>query len=302
MSIKKCIWLASFLLAPIFLAGCAEVIQVGTTVGQVTGQISPEDKQKIDRLAVQTESAARPMTEREEYYLGRAVAATILGQYRLYQNQPLTFYINEIGQAVGLGSDRPYIYGNYHFAILDTEEVNALSCPGGLIFITRGILKKAGNEEEVAAILAHEVGHVNHQDGVKAIQSARWTEVATLIGSEAVQRLSGADLAKLVSLFEGSVNDVVKTLLLNGYSREQEASADLSALTFLNRLGYDSGGLVDFLGKLAKDQTSGSGKGIFTTHPGMAERLAKARLAIQEKQWPPIDHRIRDQRFIKMTG
>jgi predicted Zn-dependent protease len=178
-------WVAMVLVMPAILAGCAEVVKVGTSIGQGMGATSKKDKEKIDRMALETEKAARPITEQEEYYLGRAVAATILGKYPVYSNERSARYSNEVGQALALASDRPFTYGGYHFVILDTDEVNALSCPGGIIFITRGMLKKAQNEEELAATLAHEVGHVNHKDGAGAIQRARWVQVVTLLGSEA---------------------------------------------------------------------------------------------------------------------
>jgi beta-barrel assembly-enhancing protease len=295
-------WVTVVLVMQVILAGCAEVVSVGTTVGQQMGQISKEDKEKIDRMALDSEKAARPMTEQEEYYVGRAVAATILGKYRVYRNERLTRYINEVGQAVALASARPFTYGGYRFAVLDTDEVNALACPGGIVFITRGMLKRAQNEEELSAILAHEVGHVNHKDGLGTIQRARWVQVVTLLGSEAAKKVSGAELAKLVSLFEGSVNDVVKTLIVSGYSREQEAAADSSAMTFMYRAGYDPYGLSDYLGKLSKEQTGGAGQGLFATHPGMTERLAKARSVISANKWPRIGHQIRDQRFQQTMG
>lgn len=280
-----------------FLSGCAEVVQMGTAVGEGMGKISKEDKEALDRVAVQTAKAARPMTDQEEYYVGRAVAATILGQYRLYANQRLTSYINEVGQAVALASDRPVTYGGYHFAILDTEEINALACPGGVIFITRGMVRKAKNEDELAAILAHEVAHVNHKDGLAAIQSARWAEAVSILGSEAAKKAGGAGLGKLVSLFEGSVDDVVKTLLVKGYSREQEMGADQSALTYLHRLGYNPYGLPDFQEKMAKEETGGGRGGIFATHPGISQRVTKAKAAISQNQWPRRDDPGRDRRF-----
>jgi len=295
-------WVIMGLAAPFFLAGCAEVVKVGTSVGQQMGTISKEDKEKIDRMASETARAARPMTEQEEYYVGRAVAATILGQYRLYRSERLTRYINEVGQAVSLASGRPLIYGGYHFTILDTEEINALACPGGMIFLTRGMLKRTQNEEELAAILAHEVAHVSHKDGIGAIQRARWVQVVTFLGAEAARKLSGSEIAKLVSLFEGSVNDVVKTLLVNGYSREQEGAADLSALTFLHRVGYDPHGFADFLERLSKEQTRGANQGLFTTHPGMTERLAKAKSVIAENKWRRKEHQARDRRFQQAMG
>jgi predicted Zn-dependent protease len=289
-------------LALAYLAGCAEVVQVGTAVGEGMGKISKEDKEALDRLAVQTAKAVRPMTEQEEYYVGRAVAATLLGQYRLYPNERMTSYINAIGQAAALASDRPITYGGYHFSILDTDEVNALSCPGGFVFITRGMLKRAKNEEELAAILAHEVAHVNHKDGLAAIQKSRWAEAVSILGSEAARKAGGRELTQLVSLFEGSVDDVVKTLLVRGYGREQESAADQSALTFLRRLGYSPYGLPDMLEILSREQASRAGQGIFATHPGMDQRLAQAKSTLSRNQWPRKDDPQRNRRFRDYAG
>jgi len=296
------LWMALGLIPLVLLAGCAEVVQMGTAVGAGMGKISKEDKEALDRLAVQTAKAVRPMTGREEYYVGRAVAATILSQYRLLADQRLTSYVNTVGQAVALASNRPFTFGGYRFAILDTEEVNALACPGGIIFITRGMLRKAKNEDELAAILAHEVAHVSQKHGLAAIQSARWAEVVTTLGSHAARKLSGAEQAKLVSLFEGSVDDVVKTLLVKGYSREQEGAADSDALNFLRRLGYSPYGLADFLERMAQEQSGGAGRGIFATHPGMNQRLARARSTISQNQWPRSREPKRDQRFRQLLG
>ncbi len=293
---------ALFLLLALCLGGCAEVVQMGTAVGEGMGKISREDREAIDRMAKQTAKAARPMTEQEEYYVGRAVAATILGRYRLYLNERLTAYVNSIGLALALASDRPYTFGGYHFAILDTQEANALACPGGIIFITRGMLKKAQNEDQLAAILAHEVAHVNHKDGLASIQKSRWMEALSILGSETARKVGGAEMAKLVSLFEGSVDDVAKTLLVNGYSREQEREADLGALAFLNRLGYSPYGLPDSLEKMAREQAGGAKQGIFATHPGMNERLARSKSVIAQNQWPRRDDPARNRRFRELTG
>jgi len=289
-------------LLPGILIGCAEVVQVGTAVGQGMGKISKEDKEAIDRMADQTAKAVRPMTDQEEHYVGRAVGATILGQYRLYPNERLTAYVNSLGQALALASDRPYTFAGYRFAVLDNEEVNALSCPGGIIFITRGMLKKARNEDELAAILAHEVAHVNHRDGLASIQKSRWVEAVSILGSEAARKVGGAEFTQLVSLFQGSVDDVTKTLLVNGYGREQEGQADLSALTFLQRLGYNPYALTDYLDRMAGEQTGGSKQGIFATHPGMNQRLAAAKSAVTQNQWSRKSDPARDRRFRESVG
>lgn len=298
MSRERVLW-GILLLLITGLAGCAEVTKVAATVGQATGYLSHEDGEAVKRLADQTAKAVRPMTDREEYYLGRAVAATLLSRYRLYLDGPVIQYVNHIGQTTALASDHPYTYRGYHFAILDTEEVNALACPGGMIFLTSGMLKKAKNEEQLAASLAHEIAHVNRKDGLESIQKARWTQVVTLLGTEAARKFSGAELAQLVSLLEGSANDVVATLVVKGYSREQESTADRSALTFLHRAGYDPQGLTSFLSNLAHEQVGCANQGIFSTHPGMNERLSKVESVIAEKNWPLCDYSIRDRRFLE---
>ena len=288
----------AILFALLFTAlGCTQVVQVGTTAGQQMGVISAQDKAAIDRTAAAAQSAVRPMTEKEEYYLGRAVAATILSQYRLENNDRLTDYVNRAGRVLAMVSDVPLTYGGYHFAILASDEVNAISCPGGIIFISRGMLDRVANEEELAAVLAHEIAHVNHRDGTKAIKSSRWVEVVTTLGSGLAQKYGPAELAKLTSLFEGSVNDVVKMLVTTGYGKEQEMAADRSALVLMQRMGYDPNGLADYLERLAKEQTAGNKKGFFSTHPAMADRLGVVRENIAGNKWGRIDHRTRDRRF-----
>jgi len=297
MSERLISWLSLAIASLLLLPGCAEIVQVGTTMGHGAGVITSEQKESIDRTAIKSERAARPITDREEYYLGRAVAATILGQYRLYLDERTTNYINRLGNALALASDRPFTYGGYHFAVLDSEEVNALACPGGIVFITRGMLKRAANEEELAAILAHEIAHVNRKDGLAAIKQSRWVEVVATLGSGATKELGVGQLDKLAALFEGSVNDVAKTLIVNGYGRSQELVADRSAMIFMHRLGYDPNGLTDCLAKLARQQETGAGKGLFATHPDMSYRLVEARGFISENNWPRQNHLVRDSRF-----
>jgi len=139
-----------------FLVGCATATEVATTVGVGTGMITSEQKQAIDRTAVKAEKAARPITEMEEYYIGRGVAARILSRDELYNHPETIGYVNHIGNTLAINSSRPCTYNGYHFAVLDTDEINAFACPGGIIFITRGMLKFVHNEDELAGVLAHE--------------------------------------------------------------------------------------------------------------------------------------------------
>jgi predicted Zn-dependent protease len=216
--------------------------------------------------------AARPISDKEEYYVGRSVAARILSTYEIYRDRELTEYINEIGQTVALHSDKPSTYAGYHFAILDSKEINAFASPGGTIFITRGMIKAVNSEDELAAVLAHEVAHINHRDGIASIKKARWTEAVTIIGASAAKEYGSKDLSQLVTLFEGSIDDIVKTLVVNGYGREQEYSADKSSLAILKLSGYDPAALKDFVTRLIKKGKTSKG-GMLQTHPATNDRL-----------------------------
>jgi predicted Zn-dependent protease len=156
------------------------------------------------------------------------------------------------------------------------------------------------NEDELAAVLAHEIAHINHRDGVSSIQKARLTEVATLIGSEAAQRYTPAQLSQLAGLFEGSVDDVFKTLVINGYSKSQEYSADKSALTYLSRAGYDPEALENFLKRLM-NQAQASGGGMMKTHPATAERIEEVNEEMPSIKVDISFVQLRSKRFEKAT-
>ena len=84
---------------------------MGRTLGEEAGILSAQEEEEVEQLVGQSTSAVRPMTDQEEYFLGRAVAATILSRYRLYGDPRWTQYLNEVGQTVALASDRPLPYG-----------------------------------------------------------------------------------------------------------------------------------------------------------------------------------------------
>ncbi len=255
----------------------------------------PSQAQKAVGVATKTGAkavqASRTLSDAEEYYLGRAVAARLLGRYPLYQNPDATMYVNQVGLAVARKSSRPQTYRGYHFAVLDTTEPNAFACPGGLILVTRGLIKQCANEDELAAVLAHEVAHVAHKDGINSISQARWSEVLTTAGTEAARQYGGGVGSALVTVFEGAVEDVFKTIVVNGYSRQAEEAADKDAVLMLTRTGYHPGALAGVLAKMAA-----GGGGLLRTHPPTAERLAKVRALAPETR-PDPRQAAREQRF-----
>ncbi|MEJ2671452.1 MAG: M48 family metalloprotease [Deltaproteobacteria bacterium] len=280
-------WLVLLAAAPFLMGGCSTMAVAPVAAIAVKG-------------ATQAHQAARPISDSEEYYIGRAVAARILTKYKLEQNPELTMYVNEVGDAVARKSTRSNPFRGYHFAVLNTDEINAFACPGGIIFVTRGLIKTCKNEDQLAAVLAHEVSHVAHRDGINSISKARWTKVFTAMGKEAVSVYGGTTAASLVSLFEGSIDDVFQTIVVNGYSRQAEFAADAAAVKDLRRAGYDPTALVVVLNTM---EAKGKGKtsGIFKTHPPTCERLSKAK-ALSCEAPPTKGEALRTQRFKEIVG
>lgn len=268
--------------------------------GAATGFLPAAAQPAVSIAAVGATKAARAsheISDSEEYYLGRAVAARILDTYTLYRNPAVTEYVNEVGQTVARKSPRPNTYKGYHFAVLDSEEINAFACPGGTIFITRGLLATCASEDELAAVLAHEVTHVVDKDGINSISKARWTEVWTSMGAEAARQYGGV-AGNLVNLFEGSVDDIFKSLVVNGYSRSAEYAADAGSVKISTAAGYDPGALARVLGKIQAKETPGAG-GLYKTHPPASERLARVPAA--RGAAPSAAEVTRTQRFQKIV-
>ncbi len=216
------------------LSGCAEIAGLAEIVG-------------VDPSLVNLMKSFEDFTPQQEYYVGRTVGAMVLDQYPPYDNERANAYLNLLGQSLALASDTPEIFGGYHFLVLDSDDTNAMAAPGGLIFVTRGMLRCAEHEDAVAAILAHEIGHVQAKHGLQAIKKFRVTGALTNVAITGVKTYGDEDLAELTSIFEDSIFDITTTLIEKGYSRAFEKEADLSALTILQRLGYDPNGMIDML-------------------------------------------------------
>ncbi|OQX52157.1 MAG: hypothetical protein B5M54_09570 [Candidatus Aminicenantes bacterium 4484_214] len=279
-----------------FLTSCASVEKGISVLGQKT-KISSEDAKSLVQVAQAFRSSFADITEEEEYYIGRSVAANVLSQYKVYKKTPITKYVNQIGQGVVLYSDRPEIYAGYHFLVLDSDEINALAAPGGFVFITKGLLRLCRNEDMLAAVLAHEVGHVAAKHGLRSIKKSRLVEAFRLLASETAQRSGSANLAKLVSTYENILGDITATLIERGYDRKFETEADALAVKFMTRAGYSPHALSDFLAALASSSQASSGKGWFKTHPSPEKRLAKVSATIKALPQVPAVAKVRTQRF-----
>lgn len=263
-----------------------------STAGKIASDAGYSDAGNVLNAASSASKAMEEITPENEYYIGRAVAATVLTNYKPYSSSKQTSYLNKIISTLALNSDGNEPYNGYHVMILDSSEVNAFATSGGHIFVTRGLLDAASSEDQIAAALAHEMAHVQLQHSLKAIKSSRWTSAGISVLSAAVNMTS----AELASSMDGMVSDQISTMMNNGYSQTQEFQADERALSILASAGYNPSAMLDMLGQLEKIQGS-SGSGMFKTHPSPASRIAKVNGEIKSVSAPADTSSYRKARF-----
>lgn len=257
---KRALGSAGVLLAVLLVSGCASF-----GLGDLLGLATPQNIQAVQR-------SFEDITPEQEYYIGRAVAATVLDQYPPYDEARVNDYLNRLGQTLALVSDRPETFGGYRFLALDSEEINAFAAPSGLILVSRGLLRCASSEDEVAAILAHEIAHVARRHGLQAIKKSRVTTAVTSVGLTLAEQQAPGTWGQLTAAFSDSIADITSTLVNSGYSRAFEREADLGALETLRRAGYDPWALVRMLEVMDRRLQPG-GRDFAKTHPDPKVRI-----------------------------
>ena len=195
-------------------------------------------------------------------------------------------YLNTLGQALAMASDKPFTFKGYRFLLLDSDNINAFAAPGGFVLVTRGMLECAGDESMLAAVLAHEIGHIELNHGVKAIKASRWTDTITKTAIVGVS-MTSAEMAEVTAVFDDSIGDITQTLVVNGYSKDQEKQADDAAARILARVGYDPKSIILMLEEMNR-RWDPDGAGFAATHPSPEERIRKVRKTVESLPEPEL--------------
>ncbi len=264
-------------------------------LGDIVDILESDEVESALDVAESFQRASREMSEVEEYYIGRSVAAVVINMYVPLVDPAMQQYVNLVGQTVACSSPKPTLFGGYHFLVLSSSEINAIACPGGLIFISSGLIDIASNEDELAAILAHEVAHVTLQHGISSIDQARWTEFGVLVAQESTERWGSSEVQNAANNYGDLVEDVVSNIITKGYSRETEYQADSLAAVICASAGYDPRALSSVLESMSAID-SRSGPGFWQTHPSPEDRLAAVDAVIAALPQIQIDP-VRTARF-----
>jgi predicted Zn-dependent protease len=238
----------------------------------ITDIVESDDAQTALGVVDAFAQATRGISDSEEYFIGRAVAANILADFTPSGGFAFHSYLNAVGSWAAMNSPKPCTYGGWHFQLLDSEDINAMACPGGTIFITRGLLDQIRDEDELACVLAHEIAHVCLNHGVGTVQQSRWIEAFSVAGMAGAERFGSGELQEAAQSYGDVASDITEALVTKGYSREAETSADSLAVIIAASAGYDPGALSRVLSRMAS-VTHRSGPGFWQTHPSPEDRM-----------------------------
>jgi uncharacterized protein YraI len=188
----------------------------------------------------------------QEEGIGIGIASGI-ASLGIYNNTDLTNYVNEVGNIVVEATDAYDI--NFKFFILDTDLVNGYACPGGIVFVTKGMLKAINNEAELACVLAHEIAHIARHHGMIELGERRNQVMADDAFAEMDEEMEGFGIeqdetSKAVEEEMEQLSFEIFETLVNGRLAEYEQEADELAVIYASRAGYDGKSLLQLLNRL----------------------------------------------------
>lgn len=248
------------IIADMFLGGTGSVSDIGAGVGSAI-------------------MATEDFLPEPSYYLGRSVGAIIVSQYGAdFSDMDKILYLNNICWTLQVNSPEIVPFKGYHVLILDTDEINSFATTGGHIFISRGILNSLKSEDEIAAVIAHEMSHIQLEHGTRAIKQSRWGEAGASILSGTIGLVSGDDSSKA---FADTVAGSANILISSGYSKDWEYEADENAVLLLYQSGYSPDALVSALSDLEKNPEYSKG-GLTNTHPTPKNRIKKVKKQVEK--------------------
>ncbi len=208
----------------------------------------------------------------KEIALGKQLAAQVAQTSRIVDDAQVAEYINRLVQNLVRNSDAKV---PFTAQVIDAEEVNALSLPGGFLFVNTGLILHSDSEAELAGGLAHEIAHIAARHGTRQASRAQM-----------------ANLASVPLIFTGGwigvgarqAAGVLNPLGMYAFERGFEAEADVLGLQYMYKSGYDPGAFVDFWEKIQalEKRKPGTLNSLFATHPPSESRVIAAQKNIQD--------------------
>jgi predicted Zn-dependent protease len=213
-------------------------------------------------LAVGPAAGAVPPPSADEVRIGRQLAQQLESRYPVVTDPALNERLTRIAKLIVSASDRDGV--NYVFKILDVDVANAVSLPGGWIYVTKPMFSLVRSDHELAALLAHEVVHVAHAHGMEMQRRQTQAALITVLIAALTRDPNVARGVQLASIG-----------FLAHFTRDLERDADLTALTYLAKTPYAPVGMLTLMERFAWEEQfrPSIDPGAWADHPQTVERV-----------------------------
>jgi predicted Zn-dependent protease len=214
---------------------------------------------------------------RDEISMGKEGARQIEQEFRVDTSSPDAERVRKIAQKI-----LPHVDARdvpYSFKVLDVKEVNAVSLPGGPVYVFRGLLDMLGDDDDaLACVIGHEIGHVNGRHAARQMSSQLLTQLLLIAGTQA-GGLTDPNAVRAVGMGAQVIGLT--------YSREDEYDADRRGLSYAYRAGFDPRGMVRFFEKLERMERRLGGRvpEWLRSHPVNTSRIDRAEVLIENKNY-----------------
>lgn len=219
------------------------------------------------------------MSESEEMQIGLEYSKQILTEEPIERGTSRAKRVETIGKNIATVSDKPNY--DWQFHVIISKQVNAFCLPGGRVFVYTGILELIGNnDDELAAIMGHEIAHALARHGAERSSQSSMANLGLAAASVAVGVATDSEAAAGMAMTGGTV--AAQLGLLLPYSRLHESEADHIGVILAAKAGYDPRAAVTLWEKMAALNDGKEPLGILSTHPLNSERIANLKKLMPE--------------------
>src|SRR5882724_10092138 len=234
------------------------------------------------------EAGGEAISPAEEYTIGLQIINELRDSEAILEDPQLQQYIQDIGKQLSSHSDNPTLHFAYY--VIDDDEINASTLPGGFIVVNSGLILLTQNEDELAGVLAHETGHVTQRHLARQIEDQNdhaFLNLATMLAAlVAASRAGDPDLA--VGALASAQASIIQHQI--NYTRGDEEEADRVGISTLARAGFQPQGMVDFFAEMQKNSSLNGYDKIpefLLDHPLDLNRMTEAENRASQLHVPP---------------